>query len=415
MITRIRGRGELELRSFSLTDMVKWGYDGLRNVGASPSPKSVRGVPAIHRAARIKAEALAGLRLRCWRGDGPDRERADNVWQAKLFERPANPYQSRYHFWESVGESLAYRNNAYIWKLLDPEAMQVIEWYALHPDQVSCKGPDEYEVRTGGGFIDPIGRGDKVYRLRSRDILHIRGHGDGGMYEAPSPIQVFREALTSPLERQRHEARMWRKGTSLQLGVRFPIGVSKEQADEWRQTWRETYEGSNGDTTAVVGGGADLIPIGMTARDAEYVNLAHLTVEDASRIMGVPSELLELQINQVSESYEAVLARFYTFGLEPDLRRIESALEADQELFGLARTQPGFESEGVVRGDLATEDMIAHQQIQDGRLLVDEWRRSKGLDPLPGGVGMVPQVTPVGGAPMKPLPVPSANGNGDGS
>lgn len=393
--------------------MVKWGYGNLRNVGGVPTPGAVRGVPAIHRAARIKAEALAGLRLRCWRGEGAARERVDSVWQAKLFSKPPNLYQSRYSFWETVGESLAYRNNAYVWKLVDPLTAQVFEWYALHPDQVACKGPNEYEVRCGGGFIDPVGRGEKTYRLNSSDILHIRGHGDGGMYEAPSPIQVFRDALASPLERQRYEAQMWRKGTKLQLGVRFPIGVSKEQADEWRQVWRETYEGGDGETTAVVGGGADLIPIGMTARDAEYVQLAHLTAEDAARIMGVPSELLELRIGEAPDLMEAVLTRFYTFGLEPDLCRIESALEADSEMFGLARTRPGFESEGVVRGSLLTEDSIAHQQIQDGRLLVDEWRASKGLKPLPGGAGKVPQVIPVGGGSNpQPVPVGSSNGNG---
>jgi hypothetical protein len=77
-------------------------------------------------------------------------------------------------------------------------------------------------------------------------------------------------------------------------------------------------------------------------------------------------------------------------------------LAADLTLFGAAQTEPGFDADSFVRGDVATEDAVAHQQIQDGRLLVDEWRAMKGLSPLPGGVGKVPQLTPVGGAPNEP-------------
>jgi hypothetical protein len=86
------------------------------------------------------------------------------------------------------------------------------------------------------------------------------------------------------------------------------------------------------------------------------------------------------------------------FGLGPELERIESSLMSDGELFGAARLiYPGFDTEQFVRGDIQTEDNVAHQRVQDGRLLVDEWRASQGLAPLPGGAGKIPQIVPVGG------------------
>jgi HK97 family phage portal protein len=413
MILKTRNQGTVEHYAFALTDMVRWGYTGLRGAGLRVSTETVQGIPAINRAARIRAEALASLRLRCWRGEAPSRTRADNVWQAKLFAGAANEYQSRFVFWETIGESLAYRNNAYIWKNVNPDTGQILEWYALHPDQVECKGPDGYIVHVRQGYLDPTGRGTANYQVDEHTILHIRGHGNGGTYEAPSPIQVFREALASPIERQRHEANWWRKGTAVRLAAVFPQGVSKEQVDEFRPLWQETYEGGGGDTTAIIGGGADLKPIGLTARDAEFVGMAHLTVEDAARIMGVPTDLLDLQIGQRTApgTLEDTLTRWYVFGLGPELDRIESQLSADFELFGNgSRTTPGFEADRVVRGDVKTEDDIAHQQIQDGRMLVNEWRNERGLKPIPGGD--VPQLTPVGGAPNIKQPIPVANGNG---
>src|SRR6266542_3906588 len=107
MILNLRDGQQVEYYAFALTDMIKWGYNRLRNVSGGLGEDAVRGVPAIHRAARIRAEALASLKLRCWQGDGPDRERADDVWQARLFSGSPNEWQTRFTFWETAGESLA--------------------------------------------------------------------------------------------------------------------------------------------------------------------------------------------------------------------------------------------------------------------------------------------------------------------
>jgi HK97 family phage portal protein len=415
LILKVKGRGEIEHRAFALTDMVRWGYGDLRGAGGTVTESSVKGIPALHRAARLRSEAVANLHLCIWRGDGPLRIRNVGSWQARLFSGAPNDRQTRFGFWETVEESLAWRNNAYIWKSFDPSSQQVVEVYALHPDQVKIEGPGKFAVTVRGGYVDPVGRGDGVYHVGEDAMLHIRGHGNGGTLEAPSPIQVFKEALEAPIARQRHETRVWRKGTSMQVAVVFPEGVSKEQADEWKPAWRDEYTGVNGEPVPMIGGGADIKPIGMTQADAAYVEMAKLTVFDASRIMGVPANLLGVQLERSVPNLEQDLAAWLRFGLSPELGRIESALEADDELFGSARLlYPAFDTEGFVRGDVQTEDNIAHQRVQDGRLLPDEWRASQGLDPLPGGVGMIPQVVPVGGGPNPNNGQPPVSANGDG-
>lgn len=413
MITTLQGGQRVEYASFSLADMVSWGYDKLRSIGPVVSEGAVQGLPALHRAARLRAEALASLRLRCWRGEGPSRERVENAWQADLFSRRPNEWQSRFAFWETIGESLAWRNNSYIWKLVDPDTYRILNWYALHPDQVKCEGEGRYKVTVRKGYIDPIGRGEGEYKLDYTSILHVRGHGAGGTWEAPSPIQVFREALASPVARQRHEAKMWWRGTALQLAVNFPEGITQKQAEEWRPGWEAAYEGPDGASTAVIGGGAEIQKVGMTMVDAQFVQMANLTVDDAARIMGVPGNLLGAKTaDGAIPNLEQDLATWLRFGLGPELERVESALLSDETLFApYGRSiYPAFETQDFVRGDVMTEDTIAHQQIQDGRLLPDEWRLPKGLPPLPGGVGKIPQVVPVGGG-ANPVP-PGGSSNG---
>jgi HK97 family phage portal protein len=159
-------------------------------------------------------------------------------------------------------------------------------------------------------------------------------------------------------------------------------------------------EGTGGDTTAVIGGGADIKPIGMTAADAQFVEMAHLTVQDASRIMGVPANLLGVQLEKAVPNLEQDLASWLRFGLGPELERIESIVGADDELFPAgAHTYPKFDTDLFVRGDVKTEATVLVALVQAGILTPNEARRVRGLDDLPGTVGDIPQITPVGGAP----------------
>lgn len=420
MITRTRGQ-DVELRSFALTDMVRWGYSGLRNMKPRASEKEARGIPALHRAAKLRAEAVASLNLYCWRGDGPTRERVDTVWQARLFKNgpqpnQTNPVQTKFTFWETVEESMAWRNNAYVWKNVDPESGRVVEWWALHPDQVTPqyngRGDIIFRVEVAPGYVDPVGKGKGIYMVGPETILHIRGHGEGGQLTAPTPLEVFRNALEGPVGRQRHEARMWRRGTALQVAIEFPAGVGKEQADQWREVWRSNYEGTEGETTAVIGGGGVIKPIGMTAADAQFAEMADLTVQDASRIMAVPANLLGVQVVKVRSNLEDDLMAWLRFGLGPELTRIEDALYADPVLFGGSQTYPGFDTTAFVRGDLMTEATILQAFVQAGVLTPNEARHQLGYERDDDPNSDTLQVTPVGGAEnpgltLKPTTTPS--------
>jgi HK97 family phage portal protein len=396
-----------EQRAFALTDMLRWQPGG---AGVIATESEVHGIPALHRAVRLRSEAVASLHLCCWSGYGPERVRRESVWQSRLFGRTPNEYQSVFGFWETVGESLGWRNNAFIWKNVDPLTELVTDWWALHPDQVQPEGSSRWKVTVSGGYLDPVGRGKGDYVVGPETILHIRGHGAGGTRLAPSPIQVFRLSLAGPVSRQRHENRMWRRGSSLQLALEFPVGVSKEAAEEFREIWRSSYEGQDGESTAIIGGGAEIKPIGMTQVDAQFVEMADLTVRDASLIMAVPENLLR-QVADSTPNLEQDVAAWLKFGLGPELGRIEKALEADLTLFGNAQTYPGFDTDMFVRGDLKTEAQVLVSLVQAGILTPNEARALRGMDSL-GAAGDIPQITPVGGAPnAPPLTVDTGGGN----
>lgn len=421
MILTGRSGGNVELHAFHLTDMVRWGYNNLRNLAPRFGEREMRGIPALHRAMRLRAEEIAKLPLYCWSGTGPTRTRVDNVWQTRLFQaRQPNPVQNRFAFWETVEEWLSYRGNAYIWKNVD--GGRIVEWWALHADQVRVMRDGSYTVEVAPGYVDPVGKAAGTYQgLGADTILHIRGHGHGGQLVAPSPVETFRDAMAGPIGRQRHEARMWRRGVGVQLAVEFPAGVGKEKADQWRETFRGNAEGTEGETTLVIGEGASVKPIGLSPVDAAFAEMANLTVQDASRIAGVPANLLGTSVQaRGTPNLEQDLTMWLRFGLSSECSRVESALWADETLFGFdARLRadargslgiyPAFDTEGFVRGDVLTEATILQGFVQAGILLPNEARQALGYEPHPDGD--VLQITPVGGAPnpqpLKPLqPVP---------
>jgi hypothetical protein len=97
------------------------------------------------------------------------------------------------------------------------------------------------------------------------------------------------------------------------------------------------------------------------------------------------------------------------FGLGPDLHRIEDGLSSDEQLFPPgAQTYPLFNTDGFVRGDVQTESTILIGEVQAGIRTPDEARAARGLPPLPDGVGAIPQITPVGGAPNPNMPADNA-------
>lgn len=410
----MRGGRDAELRAFADSSSNPPPRPAAsQGAGVSVTSETVGGVPAFTRAVRIAAEAVASLRMRVWTGEGIDRKAVGTGWQADLFRGAVSELQTRFQFWETVEESLSKRGNAYVWKSVDPTTGRATRLVALHPDQVlpiwTRAGELTYHVVVTAGFVDPTGHGYGFYVVGAETILHIRGHGDGGQLVAPSPIQVYRDALGAGIAKLRYEARLYKKSTAIRLAVEFPERMTTEKAAAWRDMWRQTYESGDGESTAVLGGGGQLKPIGMTMSDTQFIESQNFTVSEMARIVGVPASMLDSGTHKsdstpVTPEHEKT--RWLSYGLGPRLERIESAVLADPHLFMPGSViYPAFDTQRFIRGDLQTEADIALKKVQSGQWLVDDARALDGYEPLPNGWGQIPQIVPVGGG-ANPIPTP---------
>lgn len=417
-------RTATQRRSSSVVDMAGLLISGGRNgstAGQAVSASTVATIPAIHRAWDFAASAVANLTMAVWRQDGPFPRQVTTTNQARLLAGVPNPSQSWWWLWYIAEMSLEARNSAYLWKTITDTGV-CTAMTALHPDQVHATPDTEngglrYQVLFQPGLPRPPEvKGTGVLTVGPERMLHIRGAGNMGELVPETPVQRFRTALGVALAKQDYEANLYANGVMGGLAVSFPQTVTQPQAKQWREVFDGEHAGSfNAGRTKVIGGGATFAQIGMTQKDAQFVEAGAMTLRDVWHMTGVPDWVLGIEgkgETTAGSKPEYDDMRWVHYGLESRLKRIEGALYADPGLFTPgSRDYPAFDTAEVIHPDSETADKIAHSQLQDGRLLADEWREPRGLPPLPNGAGKIPQITPVGGAP-NPAATPAPNAQG---
>lgn len=398
-----------------MADMLAERHVGGSSAGVAVSRRTIAGIPAFDRAVDFAASAVAQLTGRVWRGDGPTRVPVTTSWQSRLFRGVPAPGGDWFGFWWTIEASLTARRNAFFWKSKNG-AGQVVALTALHPDQVTVyrlgREPVSYQVTFSADYPLPFDVLNFGTLTVGADVVHhIRGRGGLGELVAPSPIQDFRSAFGLAIAKQQHEAAVYRNGAQGGLVVAFPAGVTKQQADAWRDSFDSEHAGTqNAGRTKVVGNGATVAQIGMSQRDAAFIEAVGLSITDMALITGVPAWLLGMQDSTAKPiSPEHEMQRWVYTGLTPRLQRIQSSINADPDLFSVAPNADffAFDTANLVRGDLMTEADIAIRKVQAGIWLPDEARALDSLGELPDGAGQIPQITPVGGAPNAPSVTPA--------
>lgn len=394
-------RGPVAVRS-TLGQLIESRGGGGRAAGVHVSGRTVSGLPAAGAAINFAALAVSSLKMRVWRGEGLERERVRNTWQARFFAGAPNEREPWVSVWAKTEGCLTARNSAY-WLKSKDAAGRVVSVYVIAPDCVNVRWNreryrPEYQVQLdaeGYAWSDWLG---------PEHILHFRGLGDPAEASAlvpRTPVEIYRDALGAGLAKLKYEAGFYEDGVHQKLAVTFPKEVKAEEARQWRDLAEADQGGlANAHGVRVFGGGATLTTYGLSLQDSQFIESVQLSIEDAGRIYRVISSLIgggsQSQVSKpISPEHETTR---WLRQLGPRLDWLEGYIGADPDFFGPgSRDLPGFDQTGVLRGDLATEAAIAKAKVQSGQWLVDEARARDGLPPLPNGLGQIPQIIPVGG------------------
>jgi len=387
------------------TRSVEWGQSHLipRPWGAAAASgepvtlASAAGLPAVVAAIRLISETIGSLPCIIYQGRGPERDRVHGSWQWRLLHDAPNLDQSSFDFFADVAASVEATGNAYIQKAKSRRRVEAL--IPLDPSIVTVERDRGTGEKTFRVWLE-----SRQMELTSADVIHVRGFTLNGGDVGISPIGLCRNALGAALAQDNFQSRFYLNDARPGIVIRFPQGVTAQQAAQWKDEWAADHGGTlNSHKPGVLGGGADITTIPISLEDVQFIEGQRFSVEQIARIFRVPASMLgEGAGDPRGASATNEIEEFAKFSLSPRLRRIELALKSDPDLFQ-GDMYPEFLAESILRAATEARYSAYLQARQAGWLSMNEIRELENYPPVDGGD--VIQETPVGGAPnLQPAP-----------
>jgi HK97 family phage portal protein len=362
---------------------------------------------AVYTAARIRASLMSSVPIVAYRvaGDG----RKDKVTSGPLVELLAkvNPFWTFQRLIEMTELSLCLWGSAYVFLDRGTNRRQAPRelWWA-RPDRVTVVPDKEKYVSH---FLYQVGDEEQPIRFERDEVIWFRYPNPMNEFEGLSPLASAAIAADTSRAAMISNAAMFRNGLQL-AGVVQPANgqmLTEEQARGLEQSMARRFKGvDKAHRWGVMRFEAKFQSLSVTPKDAEFLGSLKWSLEEICRAYGVPLDLVGGERTYANQ-HDARLA-IWTDTIQPEARFI--ATELTEQLLPLF---PGvadlieFDLSGVavLQEAEAAKWEIERQKLDAGIMLPNEWRASKGLDPVPwgdawwaqtagGGLGPVTSVLP---------------------
>lgn len=350
------------------------------------------GLPAVGAAVRIISETIGSLPCIVYSGDGPDRTKATNTLQWDLLHERPSLDSTPFDLFQDIAACIETRGNAFVQKIRDARG-RVTELIVIDPDAVRVYRDSDTREKK----FDIQAAGDRYVGLTSTDILHVRGMTLRGGIRGISPIELHRNSIAMSYAVQEYVGRYFQNDASPGLVIKVPGSLSNQQARQILEVFAANHSGlRNAHRPGILAGGADLDQVRVNLADTTAIDAQKFSVFEVARMFNVPPSLLGA-LEGTSRAPDDEAAAFLKFCLGPRLRRIESALRADPDLFDGTNLYPEFKVDSLLRSNTAERYTAYVAARQAGWLSANEIRELENYPAVPDGDNV--QQTPVGGAP----------------
>jgi HK97 family phage portal protein len=350
------------------------------------------GLPAVGAAVRLISESVASLPCLVYEGSGPDRRKANTTPQWELLHERPSIDSTPFDLFSDIAACVETRGNAFLQKVRDARG-RVVELIVIDPDAVRVYRSAETREKT----FDIQAGEDRYTGLTSTDILHVRGMTLRGGIRGISPIELHRNSIAMSYAVQEYVGRYFQNDASPGLVIKVPGTLSNQQARQILEVFAANHSGlGNAHKPGILAGGADLEQVRVNLSDTTAIEAQRFGVFEVARMFNVPPTLLGA-FDSTFRATADEAAAFLKFCLGPRLRRIESALRADPDLFGGTDLYPEFKVDALLRSDTAERYTAYKVAREAGWLSANEVRELENYPAVPDGDNV--QQTPVGGAP----------------
>jgi HK97 family phage portal protein len=348
---------------------------GIRDTyaGVEVTPEGALAVSAVCACMRLLSESVASLPLFTFRHTENGKLKAPEHPVYGILHDQPNDYQTSYTWRAQSMLHVLGWGNAYSVIERDADGAPRKLWPLL---------PESVAVKTDGGRIEyEYHRGGAKQTFPFEDVLHLRGPSLNGIMGL-SVIGLARQGVALAATQDQYGASMFRNRA--RPGVLLKMPTTPKDPGRIREDFDNIFAGAmNAGKTVLLYGGLDVVTVGFSAEDAQFLESRQFSVQEIARWFRVsPTMIGDLSRSTYSNSEQEQLS-FLQHSLRPWLVNFES--EINLKLFP-ARTQffCEFDMSALQRADQATRYEAYSKGLTAGFLTVADVRRWENLPEMPG-------------------------------
>lgn len=351
-------------------------YGSSTKTGKIVNEDSAVGFSAVWSCVQVLTNILSMVSLNVYKREKDSRSlQADHPNHLLIHTRP-NAYMNSFTWRRASMYQCALSGNSYSEIIRNPRSArpEAIELFA-RPRDVEPHLVDRmiwYKVR---------GRKDLIPQENMLHFMWITPDGITGK----SPITVARENIGQALAMQDYGSKIFTTGVAKRTAVKTPGKLTPDQKKDWRELWTETLGGiDNLHNLAFLEGGAELVDVGLSPEDAQFIQVAKFKIEEMARIYNMPLHMIQSMDHATNNNIEHQSMDLVTYTMMPHFVNWEQ--EMDYKLFGLGSPYyTKFVVNSLLRADAKTRAEW-YRTMQDlGNYSINDVRAKEDENPVEGG------------------------------
>jgi HK97 family phage portal protein len=364
----------------------------------------------VYACVRERAENLPQSVLRVYPGAQPSAggEPLEDHRLRRLLAQP-NPVTNEFEFGELSVTYLDLAGNL-PWLIQRGRDGLPAELWPLRPDLIRIFPTSSPRVWDYGYVLDPSAavrnQQTEIVPIARRDIIHIKYPNPLDAYFGQAPLRPASRAVSLDNAATDFVDTLLRNYAVPGVVIKTATEVDQEVANVLKRKWKAAFSGARRGEPAVLQTGMDVQALGMNLRDLEFPDLRAYSESRICAAFQVPPILVGAKVGldrSTFTNYREARAQLWEeaiFSLQRRFRDpVVSRLLPEFAGVGRARVHLRWDNSEVLalREAESAKWERATNALARGGITINDFRRTVGLDPLPGGevflmpAGVVPQ------------------------
>ena len=349
-----------------------WSLSSGRRVGMDDALQ----VGAVFACVGLLSRTVASMPVQVYERKDRKRLLADGTTLYHVLHHSPNSSMTSYEFWVAMITQLVLRGNAYAQIVRDVDG-EVVSMWPLSADQMSVSVEDD------GSLSYTYNRSGQLFEIDNRDVLHIKGLGNGCL--GLSPLSYMSGTAAEALDAQKFANSLSANGGSPQGALTVDHILSKDER-KWAQE-RMIDSIQNGSRLVLLEADMKFIPMALTPAETQLLETRKFSNEEVCRWFGVPPVLVGIPgATTWGSGIAEIVEGFVKFTVGPMLTNIEQSIskclltEAQR-----ARYQVEFSKDALMRMTPEERFKTWSTAVQNGLMTRNEVRELENRDPIEGG------------------------------